>query len=129
MNISPKEENLEKIAEAFYLLGHPSRLQILLIIGKGEACVCHIKDALNKRQAYISQQLMLLKQSNLVTHRRVGRNLYYRLVDPDLLKIIEDTANHLNIKLPNIEVPDIPGCPYYACVSDNSPKSNAPSES
>jgi len=118
MNILNTNISIDTLSKVFQLLGQPSRLKIILTIGKGEACVCHIKDALNKRQAYISQQLMLLKDTNMVSHRRVGRNLYYRLTDQNLLMLIEDAAKYLKIPLPEISIPDIPGCPYYACIQE-----------
>jgi DNA-binding transcriptional ArsR family regulator len=44
----------------FKALAHPVRLQILDMLRSGEVCVCHMETALGKRQAYISQQLMVL---------------------------------------------------------------------
>lgn len=53
-------------------ISHPARLAILDILRGGEQCVCHIEAALNLRQAYISQQLMTLKDAGLVESRRDG---------------------------------------------------------
>ena len=44
-------------------LVHPVRLQILQVLRDGEACVCHLEAVLNQRQAYISQQLMRLRDA------------------------------------------------------------------
>jgi ArsR family transcriptional regulator len=44
---------------------------------------------LGLRQAYISQQLMILKQSGLLESRRVGLNLYYRVVKPEVFSILD----------------------------------------
>jgi ArsR family transcriptional regulator len=65
-------------------LAHPTRLVILDILRDGEQCVCHLEATLKLRQAYISQQLMILKQAGLVESRRDGLNLYYRVVKPDI---------------------------------------------
>ena len=64
-------------------LSHSTRLAILNILRDGEQCVCHMEATLNLRQAYISQQLMILKQAGLLESRRDGLNLYYRLVKPE----------------------------------------------
>jgi ArsR family transcriptional regulator len=78
-------------AQARYLkaLGHPTRLAILEILRKGEACVCHMQAMLRLRQAYISQQLMLLRQAGLVEVRKDGLNVFYRVTDPSVFAIID----------------------------------------
>lgn len=89
-----KSKNLPKqMAALFRVLGQPARLRILLALESGEACVCHLETALKMRQAYISQQLMALRKAKLVTSRRDGRNIYYRLRNPALLEIILEAGN------------------------------------
>jgi len=63
-------------------LAHPVRLQILDMLRGGEVCVCHIERALNRRQAYVSQQLMVLRDAGLVETRKEGLQVFYRLADP-----------------------------------------------
>ena len=70
-------------------LSHTTRLAILDILREGEQCVCHIEATLNLRQAYISQQLMILKQAGLLEARRDGLNLYYRVVKPEIFKVLD----------------------------------------
>jgi DNA-binding transcriptional ArsR family regulator len=53
-------------AVRFKALAHPVRLQILDMLRSGEVCVCHMEAVLGKRQAYISQQLMVLRDAGLV---------------------------------------------------------------
>ena len=72
----------------FKALAHPVRLKILDMMRHGEICVCHIEKALGKRQAYVSQQLMILRESNLVESRKEGLQVFYRLVDPTVLEIL-----------------------------------------
>jgi ArsR family transcriptional regulator len=60
----------------------------LLAIGEGEACVCHLESVLGQRQAYISQQLMALREADVLTTRQEGRYVFYRLKDQRLLEII-----------------------------------------
>ena len=81
----------------FHILSHPARLQILDILRGGEECVCHIQYVLGKRQAYISQQLMVLRDAGLVTDRKDGLNVYYRLAHPavtDVLNVILEPVEH-----------------------------------
>lgn len=70
-------------------ISHPTRLAILDILREGEQCVCHMEAMLNSRQAYISQQLMVLKQAELVDSRRDGLNLYYRVVKPQVFDLLD----------------------------------------
>jgi len=44
---------------------------------------------LDQRQAYISQQLMVLKEAGLVESRRDGLNLYYRVVKPEIYRVLD----------------------------------------
>ena len=80
---------LEDAAALFKLLSHPSRLAILQVLRDGEECVCHLEAALGLRQAYISQQLMVLRQAGLVTDRREGWNVFYRVAKPEVYALLD----------------------------------------
>lgn len=70
-------------------LSHPGRLAILVIVGRGEACVCHLSAALGRSQPYVSQQLAILRDAGLLTIRRQGTFSYYALRDYSVLGIVE----------------------------------------
>jgi ArsR family transcriptional regulator len=78
----------DDLANVFKALAHPTRLQILDLLRGGEMCVCHIEAALNKRQAYISQQLMALREAGLVESRREGLQVYYWIADPQIDQLL-----------------------------------------
>jgi ArsR family transcriptional regulator len=83
--------SLPAINSFFQVLSVPPRLDILLAIGAsqaGEACVCHLEAAFGYRQAFISQHLMVLREANLLTSRREGRFIFYRLTDPRILNLL-----------------------------------------
>lgn len=77
--------------QACYLkaLAHPVRLAILDILREGEACVCHIQAMLGLRQAYISQQLIILRRAGLVKARKDGLNVFYQVADPGLFALLD----------------------------------------
>ncbi len=77
-----------RISGVLQAIGPEVRLQIILAIGRGEACVCHLEAILGERQAYISQQLMALREVGVITSRREGRYVYYRLADPKVLDLL-----------------------------------------
>ena len=80
-------------------ISHSTRLAILDILRDGEQCVCHMEASLNLRQAYISQQLMVLKQAELVGSRRDGLNLYYRVVKPEVFTILDTLKSVTGVRL------------------------------
>jgi len=75
-------------AQLFHILSHPARLAILDILRQGEECVCHIQSLLGKRQAYVSQQLMVLRDAGLVASRKQGLNVFYRLAEPRVADVL-----------------------------------------
>ncbi len=107
---------LEDTATLFKLLSHPSRLAILQVLRDGEECVCHMEATLGLRQAYISQQLMLLRQAGLVTDRREGWNVFYRVVKPEVYALLDAAlavVRPVNAMLPlaNRVKPTMCSCP------------------
>jgi ArsR family transcriptional regulator len=65
------------------------RLRILGILARQEACVCHLTAVLEQRQPYVSQQLASLREAGLVTDRRDGTLIYYRLANDHLATFLD----------------------------------------
>jgi DNA-binding transcriptional ArsR family regulator len=125
MNVLYEGQPEEKISKLFSLIGQPARIQILLIIGAEEACVCHMEAALGLRQASISQHLMALRKAELVTAHRDGRNIFYRLARPEILQVIHQTANLLGIdagQIQHLAVRPVSNCPCPHCNPDADPQ-------
>jgi ArsR family transcriptional regulator len=81
--------DFEESAKLFKTLMHPARLEILDILRDGEHCVCHLEAALGYRQAYISQQLSVLREAGLVQDRRDGWNVHYRVAQPQVFALLD----------------------------------------
>ena len=92
MKKQPLIELSEKISTPLTAIASPQRIAILLAIGTGEACVCHLETALGWRQAYISQHLMSLRKADILLDRREGRYVFYRLKNVSLLDLITASA-------------------------------------
>ncbi|MBC7248721.1 MAG: helix-turn-helix transcriptional regulator [Anaerolineae bacterium] len=114
-------------AKVFQALAHPTRLRILeLLAREGEACVCHLVAALNKRQPYISQQLTTLRKAGLVTDRKDGLLVHYRLSDErvgDFLRLGKDILRAQGIEVQSglaLTVP-LPGCTCPRCQTGQEP--------
>ena len=93
MKILDQKISYRKLARLLQSIGQPARLKILLAIGQGEACVCHLEVALGMRQAYISQHLMNLRKAGVVLDRREGRYIFYRLANPEILELIQQASS------------------------------------
>jgi DNA-binding transcriptional ArsR family regulator len=107
--------SIDQITTLLQIIGQPSRLQILLAIGKGEACVCHLEAMLGLRQAALSQHLMALREAGLVTDRRASRFIYYHLADARLLGLLRQMAEMQGVSLP--EMSPSPACECPNCNS------------
>ncbi len=103
--VNMKEPNLaiNRISSLLQTLSPPCRLEILLTIGMGEACVCHLEAALRLRQAYISQHLMAMRDSGIIIARREGRYIFYRLADPGLIDLIHQAGKMAGLSESELE--------------------------
>ncbi len=93
-------DHFEGQAQVFKILTHPARIAILEILRDGEHCVCHMEAHLGLRQAYISQQLAVLRESGLIQDRRDGWNIFYRVVDPRIFEILDMVQKITGQKIP-----------------------------
>jgi ArsR family transcriptional regulator len=115
MNIIVSEQEISKKFEQqtdlFSVLTHPARLAILEILRNGEECVCHLEAFLGYRQAYLSQQLSVLRQAGLVQVRKNGRNVFYRVVEPKVYEVLDAARKVVcGEELPVFVIKDCP-CP------------------
>jgi len=111
----------EQIAVPLQAIASPARVAILLAIGRGEACVCHLEAALGYRQAYISQHLMALREAGIVTDRREGRYIHYHLRDVSILDLVRQAALLQGVKETEMAaLAALPGkeCPCPKCNSE-----------
>jgi len=109
----------EQIAQTLEVISPSARIAILLAIGTGEACVCHLETTLGWRQAYISQHLMTLRKANILQDRREGRYVFYKLTNATLLDLILASArlSGLNPEIitPLINTQNNPSCECPQC--------------
>lgn len=70
---------VERAAEVFSLLSAPSRLRILGALCEGELCVGDLVQATGLPQPTVSQHLSLLFRAGLLTRRREGAQVHYRV--------------------------------------------------
>jgi ArsR family transcriptional regulator, arsenate/arsenite/antimonite-responsive transcriptional repressor len=69
--------------ERFFLaLSDRTRLRILNLIGNDEVCVCFFVEILGEGQPKISRHLAYLRRAGIVSARREGKWMHYRIVPP-----------------------------------------------
>ncbi len=75
---------MHELAEVFKALADETRLEILALLTRhGELCVCDLQEAIGIIQSKTSRHLQCLKRTGLVTTRREGLWIHYRIA-PDL---------------------------------------------
>ena len=85
---------LERLEELFKIFSDQTRLRILKALCGGELCVCDIGAVLGASQSAVSHQLALLRASRMVSYRREGKTIYYRLADDHIGKLLELGLDH-----------------------------------
>jgi ArsR family transcriptional regulator len=93
--ITRNSELFEEVAELFKIFGDSSRLKILVALTQSDMCVSEISEFLSITQSAVSHQLRILKTSNLVKTRRVGKNIIYSLTDNHIKTIIDCGMEHV----------------------------------
>jgi ArsR family transcriptional regulator len=106
----------EQRAQLFKLLTHPVRLAILDILRDGEHCVCHMEVYLGCRQAYISQQVAVLREAGLIQDRRDGWNIFYRVTDQRIYSVL-DTIQLMTGQKAAAPIKEVVDCPCPHCSS------------
>lgn len=75
-------------AEFFKTLGHPVRIRVLELLSVREHAVSELLPEVGVEPAALSQQLAVLRRSNLVLTRREGVSVYYRLVNDEVAELL-----------------------------------------
>ncbi|MFH1825316.1 MAG: metalloregulator ArsR/SmtB family transcription factor [Candidatus Firestonebacteria bacterium] len=84
-------------AEILQALGHPVRLKIVDFLSKGEKCVCEIVQTLKSERTGISKHLSILHRSGILSFRKDGKKIIYKLEIPcalNFLSCAEEIIKH-----------------------------------
>jgi ArsR family transcriptional regulator, arsenate/arsenite/antimonite-responsive transcriptional repressor len=121
---------LDALERLFQALGDATRLRILGLLLAGEVCVCEIQDSLKIPQPKASRHLAYLRRSGLVTARREGLWMHYRLADvPEtVVDAIRQAVMHALSHVPTVQrdaarlrkstgccLPQTTGAPVLTC--------------
>ena len=71
------------------VLANRHRLMLLCQMTQGEFCVNELETALGIEQPTLSQQLTVLRQEQLVTTRREGKQIFYSIASPEAMAVMQ----------------------------------------
>ncbi len=91
------EDEIESITKVFNLAGNPMRLKILFLLHReGQMCPCDLSDVLDISVGGVSQHLRKLKDGGLVKDKKVGKTIFYSLIEENvglIFSSIDDLVN------------------------------------
>lgn len=81
--------NADKAVNLLRSLAHEDRLMLLCQLCQQEMCVSELEQALDIRQPSLSQQLGVLRRDGLVSTRRQGKHIFYRVKQGPALDLLQ----------------------------------------
>src|SRR5215218_4253421 len=76
-------------ASVFQALAHPTRIAMVELLREGEQTAGTLIERLGLEQANASQHLTVLRNRQIVTNRKEGNYMYYRIRDPLLFEVLD----------------------------------------
>ncbi len=73
-------------ADLLKAISHPKRLEIISLLGSKKLCVAEIEEMLDIPQANLSQHLGILRDAGVVETNKKGKNVFYKISDPNFIK-------------------------------------------
>jgi DNA-binding transcriptional ArsR family regulator len=91
--LGPDSEYVELAVEVFAMLADATRVRIVLALRNAEELsVNHLADAVDKSPAAVSQHLAKLRLARMVSTRREGTTVFYRLTDEHASELVTDAV-------------------------------------
>ncbi|NLC91820.1 MAG: winged helix-turn-helix transcriptional regulator, partial [Methanocorpusculum parvum] len=84
-----------KVAKLFKTISDPTRIKIIYMLKNQELNVSKIVESLNMEQSAVSHQLRILRDINLVSYEKRGKEVYYKLADEHVYMIINQAYDHV----------------------------------
>lgn len=81
-------EDIERLADVLKALANPARLRLVNILAGGERTVSDLCGLSGLKQSLVSQQLKILRLSNIVRSRREDSHIYYRLSERNVIRML-----------------------------------------
>lgn len=96
-----EQPQADALATTFATLADPTRARLVHALAlSDELCVCDLALLLGLSQSAISHQLRLLHDRRVVSRRKAGRMVYYRLADEHVRHVFADGLRHVTETMP-----------------------------
>ncbi len=83
---------LARLVQVHKAIGHPIRLRLLAMLRGGPLCVCQMTVVVKLAASTVSEHLSELRKAGLITERKEGRWVEYRLSDSALRERLLDSV-------------------------------------
>lgn len=90
-------------AGIFKALGHPTRLGIMEMLQDGECAVSEMVDRFGFSMATVSKHLTVLKNSGLVSNRKEGSSVYFKMASINVSRLVEQTDALISVSDKDID--------------------------
>lgn len=92
----PPVADVERLADVFRLMADPGRVRILAaLLEGGEICVHDLASVAGLSESSVSQALRLMRAQRVVSGRRSGRHVFYRLDDSHVRMLLDLAITHV----------------------------------
>jgi len=88
MDLDVLRSAAEEVSRLMKALSNPDRLLLLCQLAQGEKRVGELEELVGIVQPTLSQQLGVLRDEGLVSTRREGKNIHYRIDSPQALAVM-----------------------------------------
>ncbi|RKY13048.1 MAG: transcriptional regulator [Planctomycetota bacterium] len=92
------KKTAERVANTLKAIAHPVRLRIIECLENDEKCVNKIVECVGGKQSITSQQLNMMKDKGVLACRRDGVKVYYRIANPNVIKLLHCIGSHCKNK-------------------------------
>ena len=89
LNLEDMQAAAARACSLLKVLGNPDRLMLLCQLTQGEYCVSELESLLGITQPTLSQQLGVLREERLVSTRREGKQIFYKIDSPEALAVMQ----------------------------------------
>lgn len=89
MTLADMETRAGEATGLLKTLAHPARLMLACTLVEGEYSVGQLEEKLGINQPTLSQQLTVLRSARIVTTRREGKQIFYRLTEAKAARLVE----------------------------------------
>ncbi len=89
------DDTVMDLADFFKVFGDSTRIRILWVLDKGDICVSGLSETVGMSASAVSHQLRSLKNADLVTSKRKGKEVYYSLCDEHIHTLLMTALEHI----------------------------------